>query len=60
MLYRRSGGIGLKVSEITLGSRLTYGNGVEKEAAVQAIDSACEPGISFSPDMPSEIDKALA
>lgn len=47
MLYRRLGNTGLKVSEISLGSWLTYGNAVENETAVQTIDKAYELGINF-------------
>ena len=35
MQYRRLGGGGVKVSEISLGSWLTYGGYVEKQNAVQ-------------------------
>jgi aryl-alcohol dehydrogenase-like predicted oxidoreductase len=41
------GGTGLKVSEISLGSWLTYGNAVENETAVKTIDKAYELGINF-------------
>ena len=47
MLYRRLGKTGLKVSEISLGSWLTYGNGVEDETAEKTIDQAYELGINF-------------
>ena len=47
MLYRRLGGTGLKVSEISLGSWLTYGGGVEKDTAERTIDQAYELGINF-------------
>lgn len=47
MQYRNLGSTGLKVSEISLGSWLTYGNGVEKETAVRTMDEAYELGINF-------------
>ncbi|MBD3919433.1 aldo/keto reductase family protein [Paenibacillus sp. PR3] len=47
MNYRRLGGTGLKVSEISLGSWLTYGGYVERENAVNAIKTAYELGINF-------------
>lgn len=47
MNYRRLGGSGLKVSEISLGSWLTYGGYVEKENAVQSIREAYDLGINF-------------
>jgi len=47
MNYRRLGNSGLKVSEISLGSWLTYGGYVGKEQAVSAIDKAYELGINF-------------
>lgn len=47
MKYRKLGKTGLKVSEISLGSWLTYGGYVEKENAVQSIHKAYELGINF-------------
>ncbi|WP_342481441.1 aldo/keto reductase family protein [Paenibacillus sp. FSL L8-0340] len=47
MKYRRLGGTGLKVSEISLGSWLTYGGYVERENAVKAIETAYGLGINF-------------
>jgi aryl-alcohol dehydrogenase-like predicted oxidoreductase len=47
MNYRKLGRTGLKVSEISLGSWLTYGGYVERENAVNAIDAAYELGINF-------------
>lgn len=47
MLYRRLGNTGLKVSEISLGSWLTYGNGVGDDTAIQTIDQAYALGINF-------------
>lgn len=47
MKYRKLGRTGLKVSEISLGSWLTYGGYVEKEKAVSSIHKAYELGINF-------------
>lgn len=47
MQYRKLGRTGLKVSEISLGSWLTYGNAVENNMAVKTIDTAYELGINF-------------
>ncbi|MEB3101898.1 aldo/keto reductase family protein [Ferviditalea candida] len=47
MKYRRLGRSGLKVSEIGLGSWLTYGKSVEKDMAFKTIDQAYESGINF-------------
>jgi aryl-alcohol dehydrogenase-like predicted oxidoreductase len=47
MHYRRLGNSGLKVSEICLGSWLTYGNATENETAEQCIDRAYELGVNF-------------
>ncbi|AWB43596.1 aldo/keto reductase [Paenibacillus sp. CAA11] len=47
MQYRRLGASGLKVSEISLGSWLTYGGYVERENAVKAIEAAYDLGVNF-------------
>jgi aryl-alcohol dehydrogenase-like predicted oxidoreductase len=47
MKYRKLGASDLNVSEISLGSWLTYGVGVEKEKALACIDRAFELGINF-------------
>jgi voltage-dependent potassium channel beta subunit len=47
MLYRRLGKTGLKVSEISLGSWLTYGGGVEQDTAERTIDQAYALGVNF-------------
>lgn len=47
MEYRHLGKTGLKVSEISLGSWLTYGGYVEEQAATQSIHKAYELGINF-------------
>ena len=47
MKYRKLGASDLSVSEISLGSWLTYGVGVEKEKALACIDRAFELGINF-------------
>ena len=47
MEYRRLGRSGVKVSEISLGSWLTYGGSVAEEQARGCIDRAYELGINF-------------
>ena len=47
MRYRRLGNSELEVSEISLGSWLTYGVGVEAEAARRCLDAAFDAGINF-------------
>lgn len=47
MKYRRLGNSGLKVSEISLGSWMTYGGYVEQERAVKSIEKAYDLGINF-------------
>ncbi len=47
MLYRRLGRSDLQVSEISLGSWLTYGLGVEAEAAKACLEAAFDVGINF-------------
>src|SRR5258705_3441455 len=45
--YRRLGSSDLDVSEISLGSWLTYGGGVEREWAEACVAKAFEVGINF-------------
>lgn len=47
MKYRQLGSSDLSVSEISLGSWLTFGVGVEKERARRCIDRAFDLGINF-------------
>ena len=47
MEYRRLGNSGLKVSQLGLGSWLTYGGMVEDQTAEACIDKAYELGINF-------------
>ncbi|OIJ11097.1 voltage-gated potassium channel [Anaerobacillus alkalilacustris] len=47
MKYRRLGNTGLKVSEISLGSWLTYGKSVDENLAEKTIHKAYELGINF-------------
>ena len=47
MQYRQLGSSSLKVSEISLGSWLTYGGGVEKEQAISCVRTALDIGINF-------------
>lgn len=46
MKYRKLGRSGLKVSELSLGSWLTYGTKTEKDTAIKTIDKAYELGIT--------------
>src|SRR4028119_17261 len=47
MKYRRLGDSDLEVSEISLGSWLTYSGGVERERAEACVNRAFEVGINF-------------
>ncbi len=47
MLYRRLGSSDLEISEISLGSWLTYGVGVDADRARACLDRAFELGINF-------------
>lgn len=47
MKYRRLGASDLQVSEISLGSWLTYGLGIEADAARACVDTAFSLGINF-------------
>lgn len=46
MKLNRVGGSGLKVSEMSLGSWLTYGDGVDHESSIRIIHKAYENGIN--------------
>lgn len=47
MNYRRLGSAGVKVSEVALGSWLTYGGATENDTATRCIHRAYELGINF-------------
>jgi aryl-alcohol dehydrogenase-like predicted oxidoreductase len=47
MLYRKLGSSDLEVSEISLGSWLTFGVGVERDRAAVVVDEAFRLGINF-------------
>jgi aryl-alcohol dehydrogenase-like predicted oxidoreductase len=47
MKYRKLGASDLMVSEISLGSWLTYGVGVERDSAAACVDAAFDLGINF-------------
>jgi aryl-alcohol dehydrogenase-like predicted oxidoreductase len=47
MQYRRLGSSDLEISEISLGSWLTYGGGVSNKQAVACVEKAFEVGINF-------------
>ena len=47
MNYRRVGKYGIKVSEISLGGWLTYGNTVDAKATAKIVHAAVDAGINF-------------
>src|SRR3954469_4494551 len=47
MLYRQLGSSDLEVSEISLGSWMTYGGGVERDRAEACVTAAFDVGINF-------------
>ncbi|HYE28118.1 MAG TPA: aldo/keto reductase family protein [Allosphingosinicella sp.] len=47
MRYRKLGSSDLEVSEISLGSWLTFGVGIERERAAAVVDAAFDLGINF-------------
>lgn len=47
MHYRRLGRAGLKVSEISLGAWITFGNQIEKQTASDLIHAAYDQGINY-------------
>ena len=47
MKYRKLGRAGIKISEVSLGTWLTYGNSVEKNVAKACLKAAIENGINF-------------
>ena len=47
MHYRRLGRSGLKVSEISLGAWVTFGNQIDEQAASDLIHAAYEQGVNF-------------
>ena len=49
MRYRQLGSSNLHVSEIALGSWLTYGGGVSHERAVACVDAACSSSYRREP-----------
>ena len=47
MHYRRLGKSGLKISEISLGSWITFGNQINKQAATDLIKAAYDQGVNY-------------
>jgi aryl-alcohol dehydrogenase-like predicted oxidoreductase len=47
MKYRRLGNSGLKVSEISLGSWMTYGASTQEDVAISIVEKAYESGINY-------------
>ncbi len=47
MKYRRLGHSGLQISELSLGSWITYGNQVDKNVAIETLAAARDAGVNF-------------
>jgi aryl-alcohol dehydrogenase-like predicted oxidoreductase len=47
MHFRKLGSSDIEISEVSLGSWLTYSGGVEREQAKACVDAAFEAGINF-------------
>lgn len=47
MHYRRLGRSGLKISEISLGSWITFGNQIDRQSAMNLIHTAYDQGVNF-------------
>lgn len=47
MKYRRLGRSGLQVSELSIGSWVTYGNQVDGDAAIETLSAARDVGVNF-------------
>lgn len=47
MRYRRLGRSGLQISELSLGSWITYGNQVDESAAIDTMSAARDAGVNF-------------
>lgn len=47
MNYRRLGRSGLQVSELSIGSWVTYGNQVDRRAARESLAAARDAGVNF-------------
>jgi voltage-dependent potassium channel beta subunit len=47
MHYRRLGRTGLKISEISLGAWVTFGNQIDEQTAVSLVHAAYEQGVNF-------------
>jgi voltage-dependent potassium channel beta subunit len=47
MRYRRLGSSGLQVSELSIGSWVTYGNQVDEDAAIETMSAARDAGVNF-------------
>ena len=60
MQYRNLGRSGLRVSEVSLGSWLTFGSAVDSEASVKLIRREPDPVIIKIVDLPDRAQAALA
>ena len=47
MHYRRLGRSGLKISEISLGAWVTFGNQIDEQTAIDLIHAAYDQGVNF-------------
>jgi aryl-alcohol dehydrogenase-like predicted oxidoreductase len=47
MQYRRLGGSGIRVSVLSLGSWVTFGNQVDLDASLELLDAARQAGVNF-------------
>jgi aryl-alcohol dehydrogenase-like predicted oxidoreductase len=47
MQYRRLGGAGVRVSVLSLGSWVTFGNQVDLDASIELLDAARQAGVNF-------------
>ncbi|NMC45891.1 MAG: aldo/keto reductase [Chloroflexi bacterium] len=47
MHYRRLGKAGIKVSEISLGSWITFGDQIQEQIAIEMVQAAYEKGVNF-------------
>jgi voltage-dependent potassium channel beta subunit len=56
MHYRRLGNTGIKVSELSLGSWVTFGNQIDEKTAVNILHAAYDHGINFFDNADTYVD----
>ena len=56
MHYRRLGKTGIKVSELSLGSWVTFGNQLDEKTAVNILHAAYDHGINFFDNADTYVD----